>query len=354
MINCVTIILNNESKEFYTLACRAIRTSQFEWPANWPEAKAEEFIHFIQAQGVLLLFGGYLQRVEECWPKSVYQAISIANVAGANLLQIRKKTIQTLFEILAYRQIKAVLFKGAANAYLLYPKPIYRQHADIDILFDVKDYSVVVEILAQMGFNIDAIEPTKFGPYQTTATLQQSGKPAVLIDIHWKINNRLLLAEKLNIDEIWADILPIKDYGERVFGLGYQNALLAACIHEAGSLPVERGRLIGLYDACLLVKKLGKQDLLKVLERSREKGIGKICLEYIKKAVEIFGTRQEILMFTELESDFGEIAFEPSSRLMKDHRSWVEDQRLDWLAVDGVNNKIEYIISKFSHKFLSH
>ena len=317
----------------------------------WPKsANSSDFLSFTQSQGVLLLLSDYIELIEEHWPKSVYQSVVIAQTAGINLLEQRRVVIQKLFEELNRYEVRAALFKGAANAYLLYSKSILRQHADIDILINERDYSAVVVILIEMGFEVEPIKPTQFGPYQTTATFRQGGAVDVVIDLHWKINNRLLLADTLSVEETMADTLPIEEYDEQVRGLNYHNALLACCIHEAGSLPIEREKLIGLYDAYLLMTKLGELGITDVLDKALTKNISAICTDYLTKSMDLFGDDEQKKMLNNVISDLPENSVEPSSGLLKPQRTWLEEQKLDWLGVTGVSNKIQYVVSKIAKK----
>lgn len=319
----------------------------------WPEDLSEAgFIEFAQSQGILLLLAEHIELIEKHWPKSIHQTVVIANTAAVGLLEERRKTIQKLFRLLAQEKIKAVLFKGAANAYLIYPKPILRQHADIDILINQNDHTAVVMILAQIGFETDSIQPSQFGPYQSTATLKHKEKPDVLIDLHWKINNRLLLADTLSVDEAATNSLQIQEYGEQASGLNYHHALLAACIHEAGSLPIEREKLIGLYDVILLLRRLGQDGLESLLAQAKQKQISLICLDYINKAITIFGSEMDKEKFMPVVTSFEQPRSEPSAKLLKHNRSWLENQKLDWLAVEGVAGRLGFLVSKFLRKLI--
>ncbi len=309
-----------------------------------------DFIRFSENQGVLCLFDNSLAQIEGQCPDHLIKSIVIAQASFKKLLYSRSIVIKKLFDGLGHIKVKSVLFKGAANAYLLYPKPELRQHADIDVLIDANDYDLVIDVLIAEGFDIDPIKPTKFGPYQTTAKLKQPGQPNVMVDLHWKINNRLLLADVIALADVWEDALPIEQYGEHAYGFDFEHALLACCIHEAGSLAVERGKLIGLYDAYLLADKLGDTGLSNVLEKASTKNILTICKDYLRMSISMFGNEGQIETLEELISSMPKGTKEPSSGLLKTQRTWLDEQILDWQGVNGISNKTEYLVSKLVRK----
>ncbi len=334
-----------QDTEYKKIACTLLRAEPFVWPEN---LNSEAFIDFAQLQGILCLLANHPDLT--LWPKPINQAIVIARAAANSLLKQRQKVTHDLSQTLAQKRIQALLFKGAANAYLIYPTPDLRQHADIDMLIKERDYQTVIDCMIDLGFEIDPIKPTKFGPFQTTAKLKQQTGPSVLIDLHWKINNRLLLADCLNFDEVWHDALPIQDYGENTHGFDYKNSLLACCIHEAGSLPVERNKLIALYDAYLIMNKLGAIGIKDVLDKAHEKKIATISIDYMTKSMSLFADDSQIKMLNDLISSMPARAEEPSSGLLKHERTWLDEQLLDWHGVDGIKSKIEYIASKLTRK----
>ena len=327
-----------------------IRGESCAWQDNFSE---QDFIEYAQSQGVLLLLANSVDVIEKQWPEPIYKAVLIAQSAADNLLEHRREIISDLFEKLNHRQLTALLFKGSANAYLIYPSPKLRQHADVDIMIKENDYQQVVDVLEDMGFEIDSIKPTKFGPYQTTAILKQQTSPNLILDLHWKINNRLLLADALSFNEAWHSALPVKEYGDSAYGFNHENALLACCIHEAGSLPVEREKLIGLYDAYLLMSKLGELGISDMLENALSKDISVICIDYLTKSMDLFADEGQKKMLNDVISNLSENSQEHSAGFLKPQRNWLEEQKLDWSGVNGISNKIEYIVSKIVKKLAS-
>ena len=333
--------------QYRKLACQLLQADYCDWPKS---ASKAEFIAYAESQGILMLMQNQHEFIEENWPHEILKSVLIANAAGQHLEQNRLGVTTRLLNLCQKRKLEILLFKGAANTYLLYDKPHQRQHADIDALIRVEDYSIITDVLIESGFIIDPVYPTEFGPYQTTARLHSDDNPVVMIDVHWKINNRLLLADTLNFDELKQRSISINQYGDCVIGFGYADALLTACIHDAGSLPVERNKLIALYDAHLLMNKLGNQAVKDALQVARDKGIGTICFDYLNRAAKYFNAENQRQWLGEIEADFRNLSHETSARLLTPSPSWMSDQWLDYLAVKGSKTKSKYIINKLLRK----
>ena len=66
--------------------------------------------------------------------------------------------------------------------------------------------------------------------------------------------------------------------------------------------------------------------------------------------MDLFGDDEQKKMLNNVISNLPDNSVELSSGLLKFRRTWLEEQKLDWLGVTGVSNKIEYVVSKIAKK----
>ena len=325
-------------------------------PTPWPENQANDnsvlFIESAQQHGVLALLDKFKPQLEnDNWPIVILQTIAVSNKAAEQILAQRREKITSVFKVFSENNVDALIFKGAANAYLLYPQPNHRTHADIDILIRESQFMQVKQSLCAVGFEFDNIRPSKYGPSQSNAILRTPGTTAVTFDIHWKINNRLALANTLEFDELNHRAIPIQQYGGEARAFSYADAVLAACIHEAGSLDSERGKLISLYDVYLLLGKLDTQALNALTKMASEKKIGAVYSHYLYRCLCTFEDSRLAERVNRVLEDFKFQKNEITAKLLKGNRSWTSNQWLDLCSVNGTSARLEFMIAKLKRKF---
>ena len=335
----------------YQLIKGILNNQPVSWPENQTDKDATKFIDCAQQHGVLALLNEYRQQLKkDNWPALILQSIAIANKASQQILEQRKKAVTAAFSVFEKSNIDALIFKGAANAYLLYPQPQHRTHADIDILIRETDFQAVKNGLGTLEFEFDSINPTKFGPFQSSAVINEAGKAPINFDIHWKINNRLALANVLEFDELMQRAIAIEDYGNKIKAFSYRDAVLAACIHEAGCLEVEKSKLISIYDVHLLLQKMDDQALETLATTARDKKIGQVLHQYLTKCLNTFDDPRLAERISKVLGKYEFQKNELSAKLLNDNLSWAGNQWLDFRSVNGHLAKLEFILSKLKRK----
>ena len=338
-------------RDFQRLISEAINGQSPIWPYKDDNDVKQEFIHYLEQQGMLPLFHHSLCQMQlSRWPKELIQAATIANKAAEKIQQYRQEKMGQVLETLADKQIDLLLFKGAANAYLLYTQAHQRPHADIDLLIRPSEFQRLKTCLTAMGFGFDAIGPKKFGPFQSNAVLNEANRPPLVLDIHWKVNNRLILADSLSFDELNERAIDLTDYTHPTKAVSLSDALLLAAIHDAGALQAEKGKFIGLYDAHLLIDKIGKNALEKTSIKAIETQIGAVFFHYIIQAARVFGDEQENIMVDSIKDTHPVVANELSAKLLKHNRSVWQDHYLDFRAVNPFSSKVDFLVNKLGRK----
>ena len=336
---------------YHQLITGMMNNQSIRWPDHLTDDDSALFIDYAQQHGVLALLNQFQPQPDsDNWPALIKQSIAIADKASEQILLIRKQTIIRIFDAFEKNNIDALVFKGAANAYLLYEQPHHRAHADIDILIRETDFQSLKTCLTAMGFEFDTIEPTQYGPSQSSATLVQAGITPIIIDIHWKINNRLALANTLEFGELKQRSIAVEQYGKMVRAFSYEDAILAACIHEAGSLEIEKGKLISLYDVYLLLHKLNVKELETLTIRAHGKKIGEVYRQYLKQCLSTFDNPTLANKVNNVLEKVNIDQYELSKALLKRKQSWLSNQLLDLRSVDGTIAKLTFILSKLKSK----
>lgn len=308
---------------------------------------AAEFVELAQAHGVVSLlveqFAG--PRFNGWRPDIVGACCNEARTWAMQELAYRVEVARVLGE-LASAEITPLIIKGTSLAYSLYPKPVLRPRADVDLL-------VERSCRAQAEAALHGAEYSRVGIHETN-TFQSSWKrqdrlgAVYSIDLHWETNNSPVLARLLTYTELLRRAVPLPALGNSARGPAFVDSLLLACIHRAGHAhaPYYVGgkrfdalnRLIWLYDIHLLVSTMTPRELDEWVELARAKNITRICLDALFRARDCFGTNIPANVLEELTRNGKR---EPSAQFLTANRArlLVQDvwhleswrQRVKWI-----------------------
>jgi hypothetical protein len=105
------------------------------------------------------------------------------------------------------------------------------------------------------------------------------------LDVHWRLSNNTLFAERFTFAELAAAAMPIPALGPPARGLSAVHALLLACMHRIGHLPAGNAdRLIWLYDIHRLVQRLTDEQRQQWMTLAEERGVCGPCLDGLSTA----------------------------------------------------------------------
>lgn len=205
---------------------------------------------------------------------------------------LREPRLRQLLGALAAAGIDAVLMKGAALAYWLYASPGLRPRTDTDMLIREADIAGVRAVLEDLGYELSAGDAGSALNYQFIASRPLGNGQFDVVDVHWRISNRLEFARLFDFEELNARAIPLPEIGPSAIGLGLADSLLLACLHRVGHLNEgEPERLIWLYDVHLLVEALGETSAPDFVTLMEAKRLTAICDAGIARAAACFGTR---------------------------------------------------------------
>jgi hypothetical protein len=194
--------------------------------------------------------------------------------------------------LLADAGIPALVLKGSALAYWLYPDPLQRPGSDLDLLVATNgDAQHASNALAGAGYALVAgVGVDEVAGYET-ALRRDSPSGSHVIDLHWRLLNNAVLSHGLDFDELWAHSIPIPQLHPSARGLGRVHALVHALLHRVTNMPSGRqDRLVWLYDIHLLAGGCDGDDWAFFLQVCRDKRIATPCLDGLEACAKAFAT----------------------------------------------------------------
>ncbi|MBL4673857.1 MAG: nucleotidyltransferase family protein [Arenicella sp.] len=260
--------------------------------------------------------------------KSHLAQLKAMMVANDKLKQIE---LASLFDTFSDQGLNAVLFKGSALAYSLYPKPWLRPRSDSDVLIAAKDKINADAILRQLGYQKLFAIQGKYVAYQSTYGKALAGDSFINIDLHWQINNRQMFSQTFTVKELNSNGARLTQFADTPLrssvGIpGYVDSVLIASVHRLGHHHTEE-RLAWLYDIHLLVGRFTDQDWLELARRAKSKQICAITLDALKTAQHYLSTELDDEAMSQLEtsaSRFEASAIFLNRQLSEWHYFWAD------------------------------
>lgn len=168
---------------------------------------------------------------------------------------------RTLLGILDQLEIPALLLKGTALAHWAYCQPLHRACGDVDILVPTRqDAERLAEALCNSGCQ-RAASSGELVAFEIMCRRQVAPDWLLEIDIHWRLVNSMLFAQRLSFDELMQESVAIPALGDNARGLGPVHAMLHAAMHRSRNLTNGVGdRLKWLYDFVALERHMGAPD----------------------------------------------------------------------------------------------
>jgi hypothetical protein len=192
---------------------------------------------------------------------------------------------------LAQEHVRALVFKGAALAYSVYPNPSLRPRTDTDLLVDPAERDRAVRTLEALGYRqAAALTSGQLVSSQLAFERVDARGAAHVIDVHWQVVNPHGIGRAFSFEELWAAADPAPRLSPAARIPGAVDACVLACTHR---LAHHQGadRLIWLYDLHLLASQFDKTAWNAFAERAGALQVACLCLDGLDRASETFGTR---------------------------------------------------------------
>ena len=271
----------------------ALRGDRPDWPASQIGA-ARDLLAVAEYEGVCALLGEIIRSsgVSPSWPSEFNAGLTaVAHQQLAIELLGRSDLIQVV-QALAEAGIPMLVLKGTALAYSVYPAAHLRPRWDTDLLLpDTDAIERAKPVLAAVGYTASNVPTTTAMAYELSFHRDTPGGNTHWIDAHWALANNALYAGCFEFDELHAEAIALPALGDHARGLGSVHALLHACVHRVGNLPVGEGnRLIWLYDMDLLARRFSARDFDRLRNLSVQRGLAGASWDGLRNAVSTFAT----------------------------------------------------------------
>ena len=248
-----------------------------------------------RTEGVLALCHDRLRRSPRWtqYPETLRAALTQHAYQEAAVEMLRAAELRDVLAALAQAGLPVLLLKGAALAYTLYPEPHLRERCDTDLLLPSQEEAEHAwRVLQTLGYQRPNAASGDLACGQLGCYKTGSGGFTHALDIHWRLNNAILLVERFTFAELAAAAISIPELGPHAWGLDLVYTLLLACIHRVAHQlwNTSTDRLIWLYDIHLLTQRLADEEWQQWVVLAQKRGVSGSCLNSLRIAQLAFET----------------------------------------------------------------
>ena len=240
---------------------------------------------------VLLLLGWTLRAAGtlDHWPAEFTHTFQRAERAAVTVDCLRHAELVTVLAELSAAGVRVTLFKGAALAHTHYPAPHLRVRADTDLLVSASEVRALEGVLGRLGYARQVETSGRLVSYQSHYHKIDRYGVMHAFDVHWKISNLQVLADRFTCQELWKYRVPLAALGPSAVSVDDVHALLLALVHRAGHHPTSRN-LLWIYDLHVLASRLSPEEVRQVEEIAGARGLGQIAADGLALTRDWFGT----------------------------------------------------------------
>ena len=272
------------------LVAAILRGEPTAWPADAGHVEQDRFFAAASRHGVLPLLAPHLHQAKtlEGWPASIRERLVEAARNEVMVESLRRREVRRLHVALAAANVRPLLMKGTALAYLCYPHRL-RPRGDTDLLVRRTDVTRATRALHTLGYRRALQTPGELVMPQMEFVKDERPGIRHVCDLHVKIANPQLFAETLSYDELSTRAVDVPELGAGARALGPVDALLLACIHRVAHHN-DCEKLLWIYDIHLLANGMDRATLGHVAVRAAEKRITAVCRRGLSLAHRWFHT----------------------------------------------------------------
>lgn len=342
----------NESKIDQLLAS-ALRGEAATWPPDWSGAnQSARVVERIAYHGIAGLIANQAQKLGD-WPATVLTPVREQGIALAMWELRHKAVLGPLLAALNEEKILALLLKGTALAYDLYPSPATRARGDSDLLVAPADLGAVRSILTRLGYRCKPLDEAVADDLtlQEVWSLTWEGGTEHHIDLHWQLLNAPALRGVLEFSDCSARSIALPQLSPDALAMGHVLTLLHTCVHRAmhitspyfvdGITYYGGDRLIWSNDISLLARSLSDTDWRHFSALAGTQGVARVCLNGLETARCSLGTKIPDWVCDELSA----LGPERASAYLLDSRQMGRAWK-DLLAIRGWRRKVAYVAAR--------
>ena len=284
------------------------------------------------------------------WPAAVLGPVREQAIALAMWELRHQAVLGELLAALANEKIVALLLKGTALAYDLYPVPATRARGDSDLLIAPADLDVARSVLIRLGYRCQRLDEAIADDLalQEVWSLSCGAGTRHHIDLHWQLLNAPALREVLPFAACATDPHRLPNLAPDALAMNRVLTLLHTCIHRAmhttspyfvdGETYYGGDRLVWAKDIDLLVGALSDNEWQRFSAAALDQGVAAVCLDGLRMAERSLGSDipQPVL------DALGAVGAEPASAYLLGSRQMGRAWQ-DLLAIRGLNRKLAYL-----------
>jgi len=211
-------------------------------------------------------------------------ALMVANEA------LKSNALIELFESFVTAGLNnTILFKGSALAYSVYPQPWLRPRSDSDLFINIDERAAYEKVFFELGYQKIVSIEGDYVSYQNTFGKKLSGQSYLNIDLHWRINNRQILANSYSVTQLLSESRELIELSAAIKIPCAVDNLIVASLHRLGHHQDEE-RIVWLYDIHLLANSLSPSEWNSLVHRTGEKALSAITLDALEYCQRLFGT----------------------------------------------------------------
>lgn len=335
------------------LLAAALRGDEAAWPSALSGREpAELTIERIAYHGIAGLIAERAPALAD-WPAAVLGPVREQAIALAMWELRHKAVLGELLAALADAKIVALLLKGTALAYDLYPAPAARARGDSDLLIAASDLDSARTILARLGYRCLPVDEAIADDLalQEVWSLTCDAGTKHQIDLHWQLLNAPALRGVLDFATCATDPLRLPRLAPDALAMNRVLTLLHSCIHRAmhltspyfvgGATYYGGDRLIWAKDIDLLAGMLSKAEWGRFSAAALDQRVAAVSLDGLLMARRFLGTSipQPVL------DALGTAGAEPASAYLLGSRQMGRAWQ-DLRAIPGWNRKLAYLAAR--------
>jgi len=332
------------------LLAAVLRGEPADWPLAWHGSDhAARVTERIAYHGVAGLLAAEARRLDD-WPPEVLGPLRHQAIALAMWEMRHQVVLGELLAGLAGQKIRALLLKGTALAYDLYPTPATRARGDSDLLVAEEQLAAARAVLERLGYHRQPLDDGIADDLalQEVWSLKCDAGTRHHIDLHWQVLNAPALRGVLDFATCAADPLPLPRLSPDALAMRRVLALLHCCVHRAmhlmspyfvdGVTYYGGDRLIWAKDIDLLAAALSADEWRQFGALAVSQGVAAVCLDGLGMADRALATPVPKHVLDTLSK----AGVEPASTYLLEQsqmgRAWQ-----DFLAIRGLTRKIAYL-----------
>ena len=286
----------------------------------------EDLLESAESEGVAALVDAALHGPDTAWslPRALDEGFATAAREQIAVELMRRGELTRVIQSLAAADIPALVLKGGALAYSIYPAAHLRPRIDIDVLVPDADAAERSKpALAALGYVASQVPTTAAIGYELILRREAPGGYVHWIDVHWALANQALYAGVFGFDELAAEAIALPALGEAARGLHPVHALLHACMHRVANLPTGDGdRLIWLYDIDLLARRFAPSDFTRLLDLAQPRGVAGTCRDGLRQTMDAFATSVPAGLLEALERSASSERFDIRKARSRWYQEW--------------------------------